>query len=141
MYVLAALFLLTATAQDVGSMQDVGNACPPIDYQPTPTQPNGPGLWIGGIAFSPEDIAEATQTWDSYTGQPIVILTFSETGQRKFVDAQQGRIGQVIEITLDGELLSDPVLLELIEGREIMISDSFNQAEATALAERLSSLP
>jgi len=122
-----------------------GQAEPSISTTPesvaAATQPNGPGLWIGGIAFTPEDVAAAEQQFDPETAVPVVFLTFSETGQRKFAVAQQGRVGDVLEIAVDGALVSSPVLVEPIAGAAIMIAGNFTVAEAVRLAERLRGSP
>lgn len=131
---LAFLLLLAAASPDAGQ------AWSGIEDRPALTQPSGPGLWIGGVAFGREDIAEVVQLWDPETGIPAVFLTFSDAGHGKFARVQQGRIEQILEIALDGELLSSPVLMELIEGRDIMISGGLTEAEAAALAERLGNL-
>jgi preprotein translocase subunit SecD len=135
MSVLPMLLLLAATGQndqEPSGLPEPGQAA---------TQQSGPGLWIGGISFSQEDVAAATQEFDSYTAVPIVVLTLSETGHAKFSRAQEGRLHQVIEISLDGEILASPFLVEPIEGRQIMISGTFTVADATRLAERLTRLP
>ena len=132
---LLALFLLTSAGQEA----EPGAA--PDEVVAAATQPNGPGLWIGGTAFSPEDVAAAEQQFDPETGWPMVVLTFSDAGQHKFAAAQQDRVGQVLEIALDGALISSPVLMEPIAGAEVAISGSFSVADAVALAERLRGLP
>lgn len=132
---LLALLLVTSVGQD----GDPGLA--PYGSFAAATQPNGPGLWIGGIAFAPEDVAAAEQQFDPSTGWPMIALTFSETGRRKFAEAQRGRVSDVLEITLDGELIATPFLMEPIAGAEIMIAGSFTLEEAVRLAERLRGLP
>ena len=132
---LLALLLLISAAQEVTP----GPAA--AEYVAAATQPNGPGLWIGGVAFAREDIEAAEQQFDPSTGWPMVVLTFTETGQRKFAAAQQDRVGDVLEIALDGELIATPFLMEPIAGAEIMIAGSFTLEEAVRLAERLRGLP
>ena len=135
MSMVLALFLLAPA----GDAVPAGST--PADSVAAATQPNGPGLWIGGVAFAREDIAAAEQQFDPSTTYPMVLLTFSETGQRKFAAAQQDRVGDVLEIALDGELIATPVLMEPIVGAEIMIAGNFTVAEAVRLAERLRGLP
>ena len=132
---LLALLLLISTAQEEPS----GPA--PQEYVAAATQPNGPGLWIGGVAFAREDIETAEQQFDSSTGWPMVVLTFSETGRLRFAAAQQGRVGDVLEIALDGELIAAPFLMEPIAGAEVMIAGSFSLEEAIRLAGRLRGRP
>jgi preprotein translocase subunit SecD len=95
------------------------------------------GLWIADIAFSPADIAGAAQEWDGETAIPIVILTFTESGLQKFRQAQAGRVGQVLEIRVDGELVASPLLMEIVAENRIAISGSFTREEAAALARRV----
>jgi len=132
--VLALLLLIPATQEETPGLA-------PDEYVAAATQPNGPGLWIGGVAFAREDIAAAEQQFDPSTGWPMVVLTFSETGRRKFAEAQQGRVSDILEIALDGELIATPFLMEPITGAEIMIAGSFTLEEAVRLAERLRGLP
>jgi len=109
--------------------------CPP---PPEPPAPAAPGLTIADIPFAPDDLASAEQTWEEHIGQPAVRLTLTETGRRKFQALQRSDCqGQVLEIRVDDDILSSPVLRERIEGAEIMISGNFTVEEAAALAARL----
>ena len=132
---LLALLLMFSTVQE-----EIPVPASP-EYVAAATQPNGPGLWIGGVAFAREDILAAEQQFDPSTGWPTVVLTFSETGQRKFAAAQQGRVNDVLEIALDRELIATPFLVEPIAGAEIMIAGSFTLEEAVRLAGRLRGVP
>ncbi|MGZ8359623.1 MAG: SecDF P1 head subdomain-containing protein [Allosphingosinicella sp.] len=107
----------------------------------SPTQPSGPGLWIGGIAFGRDDIAAVEQSFDSSTAVPDILLTFTAAGQAKFARAQQGRIEQVLEVAVDGELIMSPILVEPIAGAQLTISGTFTVEEAAALAARMSPNP
>ncbi len=135
MSILPILLLLTANPQN-----DQEPSGLPEPGQ-TATQQSGPGLWIGGISFGPEDVAAATQEFDGDAAMPVVVLTLSESGHAKFARAQEGRLLQILEISLDGEILASPILMEPIEGRQVMISGTFTVADATRLAERLTRLP
>ena len=135
MSIVLALLLLTP----VGQAETLGPA--PDEFVAAATQPNGPGLWIGGVAFARGDVAAAEQQFDPETGWPMVVLSFTESGRRKFAAAQQGRVGDVLEIALDGELISTPFLMEPIAGAEVMIAGSFGLEEAVRLADRLRGLP
>ena len=122
---ISALLLLLATAQASEGQATTVTA-----------ESQRSGLWIGEIAFAAADIAGAAQHWDDL-GTPIVIVTFTESGQAKFNQAQQGRVGQVLEIRVDGELVASPFLMEIVAGNRISITGSFTREEATALARRI----
>ena len=67
------------------------------------------------------------------------MIEFSEAGRAKFERLQHGRIEQVLEISIDGEIVFRPVLRELITGVQITLWGGLSEAEASALVERLAS--
>lgn len=92
------------------------------------------GLWIADTEFLPADIASAEQEFDGETGVPNVVITFTEPGRAKFARVQQGRVEQILEIRVDGEIVASPFLLEPIAGNQITIGGSFTVEAAKALA-------
>lgn len=119
------------------NVQAYGEPAGASEPRPALTQASGPGLWIGGIPFGREDIRSAEQSWDGYSGSPNIILTLTDSGREKFQQAQDGRLGQPLEIAVDGELISSPHLAEPIEGHQVQISGTFTVDEAKVLARRL----
>lgn len=96
-----------------------------------------PGLWIADTAFSPADIASARQQWHDRAAMPIVVITFTEAGRLKFRRVQEGRVGQPLEIRVDGGLIASPILMEIVTGDSISIAGSYTRDEAIALAIRI----
>ena len=94
-------------------------------------------LRIGGVRFRPNDIVGASHEID-FSGEPIVILTLTPSGRTKFRRAQRDRLGQALEIRVDGALVSSPVLREPIVGSQVQISGGLDRQEAERLAARLS---
>lgn len=127
MNILAFLLLITAGQAAGGTPETTAQ----------PAQRRDAGLWIGGIFFAPDDIASATQEWDSLDGSPNVLITFTETGRAKFNRAQQGRVGEQLEIRMNGEIVSAPILREPISGNQVTISGAFTLDEAEAMARRI----
>jgi preprotein translocase subunit SecD len=125
---------------DISPLAPVDPARPDLPSCPLPpdSPPAAiPGLAIGGIAFAPADVESADQGWDDIA-RPVVLLTLSESGRAKFAALQRSDCeGQVLEIRVDGELVSAPVLREPIEGPGIMIDGAFTAEQAEALAARL----
>jgi len=97
----------------------------------------GTGLWIGGTFFAPDEIASATAERGVYSDLPNVVITFTEAGRAKFDLVQQGRVGEPLEISVDGEILSTPILREPIGGNQVAISGAFTIEEAEAMARRI----
>lgn len=76
-------------------------------------------------------------------GQAVVGLEFSDEGAQKFAALTAKNIGKPISIVLDGEVLTSPVVQEIITGGNAQISGSRNveEAEHLAILLRSGSLP
>ncbi len=69
------------------------------------------------------------------TGQPIVSIEFDETGSKLFAEATGKYLGQPIHISLDQEIISDPVIRSVIpDGSGYIESPNFTFEEAAHLA-------
>ena len=75
--------------------------------------------------------------------QAVVGLEFSDEGAKKFASLTAQNIGKPISILLDGEILTSPVVQEVITGGNAQISGSRNveEAEHLAILLRSGSLP
>ena len=75
--------------------------------------------------------------------QAVVGLEFSDDGAKKFATLTAQNIGKPISILLDGEILTSPVVQEVITGGNAQISGSRNveEAEHLAILLRSGSLP
>lgn len=67
-------------------------------------------------------------------GQPVVTLEFNSEGKDKFGEVTTRSVGKQIAISLDGEILTAPVVNEPILGGSAQISGSRNMEEAEHLA-------
>ncbi|MDD4320242.1 MAG: protein translocase subunit SecD [Acidaminococcaceae bacterium] len=67
-------------------------------------------------------------------GKPVVGLDFSVEGGKKFAILTSQNIGKQISISLDGQVLTSPVVNEAITGGKAQISGSRNMEEAEHLA-------
>ncbi len=78
------------------------------------------------------------------TTKPIVALELTAAGSSKFASATQANLGNVISIWMDDELISSPVVNDVItNGQAIISSDTMTPEEATDLANKINagSLP
>ena len=75
--------------------------------------------------------------------QAVVGLEFNEEGAKKFASLTAQNIGKPISILLDGDVLTSPVVQEVITGGNAQISGSRNveEAEHLAILLRSGSLP
>lgn len=103
-----------------------------------PAQRAGDGLWIGGIAFAPSDIGSAEAITDQVTGQWVLELRFTPSGNARFVEAQRCGVGYPIEISMDRKVLSRPILNERILGGQAQVSGGWDdRTEVDAVARRI----
>ena len=66
--------------------------------------------------------------------QPLVSMEFSDEGGQKFADVTARNVGKRIAITLDGEVLTAPVVQEAITGGRAQITGNRTMEEAQHLA-------
>ena len=66
----------------------------------------------------------------------LVVITLDEEGKEKFAQATADHIGEVINIRVNGEIVSAPVVQEPITGGSCVIS-GVTWEEAESLAEQL----
>ena len=111
-------------ARDVGTGTQASNVADdpgfnaPLD---TPIEPAGKGLWIGGAPFTRADIQSARTGVDS-ANRPTVDVMFTDQGQMRFRCAQWGRVGRMIEISVDTKPVIRPYLRDMIYGHQLQIS-------------------
>ena len=75
--------------------------------------------------------------------QPLVSMEFSDEGGQKFAEVTARNVGKRIAITLDGEVLTAPVVQEAITGGRAQITGnrSMEEAQHLAILLRSGSLP
>ncbi len=71
------------------------------------------------------------------TGEPMVLLQFNDEGTKLFKEITERNVGQPVAIFLDGQIISAPVVQDVIRNGEAVISGNFNLVEAKELSKRL----
>jgi len=74
---------------------------------------------------------------DPFSFQPVVSVVLTPEASKTFGKLTTRNIGKVIEIWVDGELVSSPVVQTPILGGALVISGALSADEAGSLAERL----
>ena len=97
------------------------------------------GLYFGRALFGPSDIASADVGVDSYTDEPVIMITFSKQATKRFANLTAMNLGKSMPIFLNGTLLSCPIVNEPILGGEVQISGGFSAAEAAQLVAKMKS--
>ena len=83
------------------------------------------------------DLDSAQVSFDQTTGNPVVVLDFTDEGGTKFSELTRKNIGKPLPILLDQEVVSAPVVQQQITGGSARISGEFTLEEAKKLAIQL----
>lgn len=83
--------------------------------------------------LSGSDLKQAVVTFDQKTGQPVVQLTFTSTGAKKFSDITKRNIGKRLGYALDNIMYDAPVIQNHIPNGEAIISGTFTTEQAKQL--------
>ena len=97
------------------------------------------GLYFARALFGPSDIVFAEVAVDSYSEEPVVMITFSKYAAKRFANLTAMTVGKAMPIFLNGTLLSCPIVNEPIFGGQVQIGGNFSSAEAAQLALRIKS--
>ena len=87
----------------------------------------------GQTVMTGDDLKDAKEELGQ-NKQPLVAIELSDEGAKKFADLTSKNIGRHISITLDGEVLTNPVVQQAITGGKATISGSQSLEEAKDLA-------
>jgi preprotein translocase subunit SecD len=83
------------------------------------------------------DLAKADVTFDQTTGKPVVAIEFTNEGGKKFAALTEKNVQRPLPILLDNQLVSAPIVQEVITGGSAVISGDFSLDEAKNLAIQL----
>ena len=92
----------------------------------------------GNVVLTGKDVKEATAILDD-TSRPVVSLELNEKGQAKFAEATANNIGKTISISMDNEVVSQPVVQSAITDGKAVINGMSSMDEATKLSGIISS--
>ena len=86
------------------------------------------------VLVSGDRLTDASQGFDSQTGQAVVNFRFDSVGARQFADVSRQNIGHQFAIVLDKQVITAPVIQGAIMGGTGQISGSFTPQSANDLA-------
>jgi protein-export membrane protein SecD len=103
----------------------------PIEMQ-TMLQPEYESTGLTG-----QQLERAQMTFNPQTNQPEVSLEFNSEGKEMFKEITERNIGKQVAIFLDGEIISAPVVQDVIRDGRAVINGKFTLQEGKELAQRL----
>ncbi len=83
------------------------------------------------------DLKRASVIYDPNTAKPSVQLEFSEEGSKKFESLTEKNVGRPLPIILDNELVSAPIVQQVITGGTAVITGDFSLDDAKNLSIQL----
>ena len=113
---------------------------PPIGSEILPLQSSNKNIPAGKIVVqrrvmvSGDRLTDASQGFDSQTGQAVVNFRFDSVGARQFGDVTRAHIQHQFAIVLDNQVITAPVIQSAILGGTGQISGSFTPQSANDLA-------
>jgi len=111
------------------------NRIPPDDQVlPDESRQNTPTVVKRRAVVTGEMLTDASQGFDSQSGQPIVNFRFNGQGTQKFGQTTSQNIGKRFAIVLDGKIISAPSINTAITGGTGYIIGSFTPETANELA-------
>lgn len=82
-------------------------------------------------------LEKAELGFDQVTRSPLVVLEFDKEGTEMFEELTEKNLGRYLAIYIDGEMVSSPVVQNVISGGKAQISGEFTLEEARSLARNL----
>ncbi len=73
----------------------------------------------------------------SLSNTPVILLRFTTAGGERFEEITKNNVGSALGIFLDGQIISDPVIQEVISGGEATITGSFSPEDARDIVRNL----
>jgi len=87
--------------------------------------------------LSGKDLKSAQVVFDRTTGKPAVGLEFNSEGAKKFSSLTSENVGKPLAILLDNEVISAPIVQDVITGGSAQITGNFTLEQAKNLAIQL----
>jgi preprotein translocase subunit SecD len=91
---------------------------------------------LGPTIIEGTEIANASAATEPTTGAWVVLLDFKSEGRQVWAEYTAAHVGENVAFTLDGRVISAPVINGAINGQTTIQGD-FNQQSATELANQL----
>lgn len=84
-----------------------------------------------------DQLSRATVQFEQNTGEPVVSLEFTPEGAELFAEITERNINQPLAIVLDDQVVTAPVVNQVIYGGQAQISGGFTLEDAQTLATQL----
>ncbi|MDB5585271.1 MAG: hypothetical protein JWP26_241 [Devosia sp.] len=83
-------------------------------------------------------IKSASVQADTFGGQPTIVVELQPDAQRTFAKLTARHVGEILDLLVDGTVVSSPRIQTVIPGPSVVISGDFTARQAAELARRIS---
>jgi len=126
--------LVDEQADPNASVAPIGDEILPLVDRKSPNMPASKIVVQRRVMVSGDRLTDASQGFDSQTGQPVVNFRFDNVGARQFGDVTKEHVDHLFAIVLDNEVISAPRIISPILGGSGQITGSGTAKEANDLA-------
>lgn len=92
--------------------------------------------WAAPIGLA---IKSASVQAGTFGGEPTIVVELEPDAQRTFAKLTTRHVGEVLDLLIDGTVVSSPRVQSVIPGPSVVISGDFTASQAADLARRISS--
>jgi preprotein translocase subunit SecD len=117
--------------------EPAGTVDRPEDYVATCSDDGKEKYLLGPSVLKGTQVTDATAGTETATGEWVVNLDLNSEGSAAWATFTAANVGKQVAVTLDGKVITSPVINGAIPGGKTRISGSFNQTTATELANQL----
>jgi len=126
--------LVDEQADPNASVAPIGDEILPLVDRQSPNMPPRKIVVQRRVMVSGDRLTDASQGFDSQTGQPVVNFRFDNVGARQFGDVTKEHVEHLFAIVLDKQVISAPKIISPILGGSGQITGSGTAKEANDLA-------
>jgi protein-export membrane protein SecD len=126
--------LVDEQADPNASVAPIGDEILPMVDRRNPNMPPRKIVVQRRVMVSGDRLTDASQGFDSQTGQPVVNFRFDNVGARQFGDVTKEHVDHLFAIVLDKQVISAPKIISPILGGSGQITGNGTAQEANDLA-------
>ncbi|MFZ1741602.1 MAG: hypothetical protein WAT93_02045 [Pontixanthobacter sp.] len=79
------------------------------------------GVWIGDLKLCAETVKRVSDGFDEVRGLPLVAIRFRPEAGKRIAEMTSALVGQRLEVTINGSVISAPTVAEPVTGGEIQL--------------------
>ncbi|MFV0643287.1 MAG: SecDF P1 head subdomain-containing protein [Sphingomonadaceae bacterium] len=95
---------------------------PPVTESASPEASGAPDVFVGDMQLCVDTVRDAVILDNPYDSYPVLEIALTDESARRFAYMTGQLVGQSLDITYDGEVLSSPIVREQIPGGRLNVT-------------------